>query len=316
LPTSYNILTPSQLWILPPGAGNEPEKQMSMSEMVFYAEQQQFSFVAIKGEQNLMNVVKNSQPDPKRMDDVAYTRAVLDAMFQKLCIDKRRVYCTGYSRGARFCSRLSSEFSGTIAAIGVVSGIRFPRPNNATRPIPIMAFHGTADPINPYKGNGNPEYWYDSVPIAIEQWVEFNGCKRNETHQLSPSAVAVKHTDCTDGADVVLVKIANGGHTWPGSRFPFSVKALGHTTHEINASALMGAFFAEHPLTVQEVPEVLEVQKQKNRGLIRFLICVSMVLLLVVAILSFLLVRERKLREEEESSSSSDSDTENLEHSS
>lgn len=242
---------------------------------------------------------------------------MLDAVCQKLCINKRRIYCTGYSRGARFCSRLASELSDTIAAIAPVGGIRFPRPNNATRPIPIMAFHGTSDPINPYKGHGNPEYWYDSVPKAIEQWVDFNGCKRNETQQLSPSVIAEKHTDCTDGADVVLVKIDYGGHTWPGSRFPF-FKGLGSTTHEINASTLMGAFFAEHPMAVHEVQDVQSVQdvqdvqdvqeRVENTGLVQFLIFVSVVLLIVVAILSFLLARGRKLCEEESSSESGSDD--------
>ncbi|KAJ1616736.1 hypothetical protein T492DRAFT_527490 [Pavlovales sp. CCMP2436] len=66
-----------------------------------------------------------------------------------MCLDASRVYATGISRGGRFASRLASEMSDIIAAVGIVSGIRYPTPNNATRPVPIIAFHGTADPINP-----------------------------------------------------------------------------------------------------------------------------------------------------------------------
>jgi len=171
---------------------------------------------------------------------------------------------------------------------------------NAKRPIPIIAFHGTGDPINPYTGNGNPEYWYDSVPKAIDQWAKFNDCKRLETQELSPHVVAEKHTDCDGSADVVLVKIDNGGHTWPGSSFKFKVKDLGRTTHEINASILMGAFLSEHPFAMQT--------GGGNGGSILTVLIVTSMPLVAVTVLSCLLIRA-KVRETDSETDSSSGDS-------
>jgi polyhydroxybutyrate depolymerase len=44
---------------------------------------------------------------------------------------------------------------------------------------------------------------------------------------------------------VLLYAVIGGGHTWPGS--PVEIASLGPTTHEIDASQLIWAFFAAHP---------------------------------------------------------------------
>lgn len=235
------------LWFLFPGAWNEPEKQMNMSEMVMYAEKYQFAFAAMKGDNNLMNVVLHSKSVKTRPDDVKYTKEVLARVRQEVCIDSNRIYCSGYSRGARFCSRLASKMSDTFAGISPVSGLRYPDPNEATRPMPILTFHGKADPINPYEGDGNPEYWKDSVQDAVGKWAKFNKCTRLERQTLTEKVFVERHTDCDKDADVVLVVIVDGGHVWPGSRFDWA-QGLGHVTYDINASVMMQNFFKHHPL--------------------------------------------------------------------
>jgi len=253
MPSYFREVAPVPLWLVAPGTFNGPRKQIAMSEMVNYAEQRQFAFAALKGDEDLMNVVLRGREKPSRPDDVAYTAAVINASQRNACIDAARIYCAGYSRGARFCARLASELSEQIAAIASISGIRFPKPNNATRPVPILAFHGTKDPINPYNGHGNPEYWDESVQDAISRWVKFNGCRRNISYTLGPRVVAQRHSECRGHADVQLVKIEGGGHVWPGSNFSWE-KNLGHVTREIDANRLIGAFFAEHPLPDSHVP--------------------------------------------------------------
>ena len=47
---------------------------------------------------------------------------VLSEVLQLPCLDRRRVHCTGYSNGARFCMRLASEMSDLIASVAPVSG--------------------------------------------------------------------------------------------------------------------------------------------------------------------------------------------------
>jgi len=157
------------------------------------------------------------------------------------------VHCTGYSRGARFCMRLASELSSQVASVAPVSGLRFPEPNNATRPVPILAFHGKKDPINPFQGNGNPTYWHSSVPQALARWASFNSCSGQRWKRLSIHVAMSIRYDCLDGANVQLVQMDDGGHTWPGTPHHFSEKVFGKTNREIDANSMMWHFFDSHP---------------------------------------------------------------------
>jgi len=49
-----------------------------------------------------------------------------------------------------------------------------------------------------------------------------------------------------DGAEVVLVVVDGGGHTWPGQLPP--VTFVGKSTKNISANDLMWAFFKKHPM--------------------------------------------------------------------
>lgn len=239
---------PLPLWILAPGRGNSPEFLLNMTGFVQFAEKHTFALAVLEGAQKTLNVGLHSQAFPNRPDDVAYVRAVLRNVVKKVKIDMNRIPCTGYSCGARFCVRLASELSSFVSAIAPVSGIRFPRPNNATRPMPIIAFHGTGDPINPFFGRGPPAYWYWSVKHSVQSWATFNGCKHHSLEQVSREVRVSKHTGCTDDADVTLVQIDGGGHAWPGSSVHFQKRfQFGVTTHDIDAREVMWRFFEDHP---------------------------------------------------------------------
>jgi polyhydroxybutyrate depolymerase len=49
-----------------------------------------------------------------------------------------------------------------------------------------------------------------------------------------------------DGAEVVLVEIEGGGHTWPGQE-P-RLRFLGKSTKNISANDLIWEFFQKHPM--------------------------------------------------------------------
>jgi polyhydroxybutyrate depolymerase len=87
-------------------------------------------------------------------NDVAFLAHVVQRLEAGLCIDPSRVFSTGFSGGARMTSQLGCDLPGTIAAIAPVSGLRLPSPCTGTRAVPVISFHGTADPIDPYDGNG------------------------------------------------------------------------------------------------------------------------------------------------------------------
>ena len=47
-----------------------------------------------------------------------------------------------------------------------------------------------------------------------------------------------------DGAEVVLIEIEGGGHTWPGLKAPTGL--LGNSTLDVSANDLMWEFFQKH----------------------------------------------------------------------
>jgi len=249
VPSSYEARSPIPLWILAPGSIDTAETALKMSGIDAFAERRHFAVVVLEGEGQNLNVALKADAVPGLPDDVEYTREVLRHATKNLCIDMERIRCTGFSRGARFCSRLGSELPSLMAGIAPVGGIRFPQPNNATRPIPIIAFHGTKDPVNPYMGNGRPDYWHSSVPDAVKRWSTNNGCRLQKWERVAKKVQINTHFGCTNDATVKLVVIEGGGHTWPGSRsYHFDPEMFGHTSHEVDANELMFSFFKEHSM--------------------------------------------------------------------
>jgi len=248
VPSQYVPKTGVPLWLLAPGAYETPRRFLHVSGMLPFAEQKTFAFVVLQGTKvEGLNVGLHGQAVPYLPDDVEYTRAILRDVSQKLCVNMNRIRCTGYSRGARFCSRLASELSNFVKGIAPIAGLRFPYPNNATHPMPIVAIHGTQDEINPYWGRGDPSYWNMSVPDAVNRWRDMNKCKFNKWERKTKHVVLYEHFDCKDDASVVLVMVEGDGHTWPGSK-AFVESQFGGTTGEVNANEIMFTFFMRHPV--------------------------------------------------------------------
>ena len=172
------------LWLLLHGSGNAVDYFLRYSGLKDFAMANEIAFLALQGLPNAdaggdrqFDVGAGSEPMADfRVQDLDFVRELLKEFLRIPCLDLKRVHCTGYSNGGRFCVRLASELSGVIASIAPVSGLRFPEQNNATRPVPILAFHGDQDPVNPWWGHGR-DYWHASVPQAMQHWAKFNGCR-------------------------------------------------------------------------------------------------------------------------------------------
>ena len=83
-----------------------------------------------------------------------------------------------------------------------------------------------------------------SVRGNMHDWAVHNGCDLTlHSQRIAEDVVLESYTNCDDNADVFLYVIEGGGHTWPGA---VNVPRLGPTTHSIDASELIWAFFASH----------------------------------------------------------------------
>jgi len=194
----------------------------------------------------------------RRPDDVAFLMAVLDDLASVAPVDAARTYACGFSNGAMMCYRLAAERSDRIAAIAPVAGTIAVRHAAPARPVPVIHFHGTLDRFVPYtKGRpGLGKRWtdrIDDVPESIARWVRLAGCEPTPVADVLADGTRDglpvtrrRHEGCDGQAEVVLVTIDGGGHTWPGRRPP--VWFIGKSTLAVAANDLMWEFFSRHPL--------------------------------------------------------------------
>lgn len=255
VPSGYNPDQGLPVLIVGPGSGQQPMHALSNGAVMKVAEQEGFAVVCLVGMGNKLNVGLGSFALPHLPDDVRYTEQVMARVRKMICVDPRRVFCVGYSRGARFCVRVASELPWLVAAIATVSGIRYPFKNNATRPVPIIAFHGVRDPLNKYRGGGPPYWGPHQVPDVVHSWARFNGCTLRSVRQNAEHVSHIRYSRCPQNAIVELFRISNGGHTWPGCPASFRYSDwFGIVSQEINATAFIWKFLLEHPLPVFDDP--------------------------------------------------------------
>jgi polyhydroxybutyrate depolymerase len=122
-----------------------------------------------------------------------------------------------------------------------------------SRPVPTVAFHGTADTFAPYQGGSSPVL-PDAVP-KIRDWAAHvarrNRCTGGASEtRITASVRRLAYANCAENADVILYTVEGGGHTWPGGR-PLPESMVGRTTREISASRVMWTFFVQHPLAAK-----------------------------------------------------------------
>lgn len=210
--------------------------------------------------------IASSGPNP----DLDYIDAVLGEMEQQYCIDTSRVYATGLSNGAFMSSVLGCTRSSVFAAVAPVAGVTHPPDCAPDRPVPVLAFHGTADPLLPFNGavsgdaisglvsgtgvttTTSPPADLDGegYPANVAAWAAANGCGEPSDQQVTTSVLR-RTWDCPDGGEVEFYVVDGGGHTWPGSDALTGegiVEVVGPTTFEIDATELAWEFFQSHRL--------------------------------------------------------------------
>ena len=197
--------------------------------------------------------------------DVAFIGALIDRLGADLCLDTSRVYVTGLSNGGWLTSALPCALGDRIAAIAPVAGVMdFGADCRPPRPVPTIAFHGSADVILPMSGGFAPEVlaelkadtggsfgdnpiWDVPVRERVSGLAVRDGCEREPvTDRVSGDAERLTWS-CPGEMDVQLVVVDGGGHDWPRSG-PGPADAPGASPRKVDASRLIWDFFMEHPL--------------------------------------------------------------------
>jgi len=187
------------------------------------------------------------------MQDVAFISALIDTVRAAYTIDSTRIYANGLSNGGGMAFVLSCTLSERIAAVGMVAAAQTLEWSWCTdhRPVPMIAFHGTADRMVPYDGGPSPvpnTEVFPSIPTWTANWARRNRCGTTPVDSvIAPDVTRRAYPDCADGAAVVLYTIRGGGHSWPGGK-PLPEWFVGPTSDGIDATSVMWDFFREHPL--------------------------------------------------------------------
>src|SRR6187200_2649693 len=96
-----------------------------------------------------------SVPDRQGVDDVGFLVALVDRLSRDYGIPPGRVFATGMSAGGFMATRLACDRADVFSAVAPVaatlgSGVAC----NPSRPVSMLAFSGTADPVVPFAGGG------------------------------------------------------------------------------------------------------------------------------------------------------------------
>jgi len=247
IPPQYDALTPLPVVLNLHGYGSNARNQAAYSRLPQKADEAGFIVVTPDGAGTPQQW--NNLQLAELQDDVAFIRDLLEHLEETLCIDPSRIYAAGISNGSAFAHRLACLLPDRIAAVAAVAAFVYPAAVcGDAPPVPIIAFHGTADACVPYEGGvttcGRGNLPVPAVETSAENWARHNGCATEPARsQVSEHVRAIAYSECDENVAVVLYAIEGGGHTWPGS---IDVPRLGPVTPEIDATNLMWEFFAAH----------------------------------------------------------------------
>ncbi len=198
--------------------------------------------------------------DPDR-DDIEMARALIDRLVTEHCVDPNRIYSTGFSNGAFFTARLVCELADRIAAAVSVAGVSHPDDCQPVRPVPYLAYHGTADDVVPFDGGSSSldepdsppevrEFFDQVMPDEFAQFAADFGCRSDpDPSSISSSVTRYDYRDCRDDVALAFVEIDEGGHTWPNSPIGILLsRDLGATTRDVDATVDGWQFMSQFSL--------------------------------------------------------------------
>jgi poly(3-hydroxybutyrate) depolymerase len=98
--------------------------------------------------------------------DIALTDAILDEIENDLCIDKTRIFATGFSYGAGMSYAIACSRADVFRGVALYAGAQLSGCNGGTTPIAYFHAHGVNDSVlNISQGRG-----------LRDHFVEVNGC--------------------------------------------------------------------------------------------------------------------------------------------
>lgn len=253
VPPSYDRTRPTPLVISLHGAMNWPAFQMKISRWNQAADRNGFIVVYPAGTgAGPKTWFMEGSDHPAEMPDVRFISTLIDTLERAYNIDSARIYANGMSNGGGMAFALSCTLSHRIAAIGMVSAAQslpWTWCRDST-PVPLIEFHGSADPLVPYDGAGTS--WLNPQPFPnirrwVADWAHRNRCAPKPARTVVTDAVRLEYSGCASDASVVLYTVQGAGHQWFGGN-PIPPRLVGPMSTRTDATGIMWMFFQSHPL--------------------------------------------------------------------
>jgi len=208
VPDSVRARTPAPLLLDFHGFGHSGAGVWNVSAFKALAESQGFITAYPDGLPVTLTLRGRSMTDAGwRMDaidgnrDLAFVRALLDDLERRYCIDRGRIYATGFSNGAYFSQLLACAMPERIAAVAPVGGGALRVACAPSRPVPILIQHGSEDALIPAA----------DARRARDAWRGIDGCSGEPSRADGPTC---ERWSCRDGTAVAYCEEAYA-HTWP-----------------------------------------------------------------------------------------------------
>lgn len=194
------------------------------------------------------------------VDDVDFLLSLVDHLAEEGTVDPDRVFATGISNGGFMSIRLALDAPGRVRAIAPVTAqlAEVHRDRTPASLPSLLVVNGTDDPLVPYEGGPITVFGKErgdilSTRATLDWWGSHLGCTDAVTERRIPDRVQdgttstmLRRTDCPDGAEVSLLRVTGGGHTWPGGSQYLPPRVVGVASEDVDGSRLIFRFFDRH----------------------------------------------------------------------
>jgi polyhydroxybutyrate depolymerase len=176
---------------------------------------------------------------PHQADDVGFGKAIVADIATRLCVDRLRIYSTGMSNGGVMSEYNACVAADFYAAVAPVSALGIQQTDcSPARPMPMIAFNGTEDPLQPYSVSQQ----------SIARWVSDNGCLGQPSRETFGASYCDTWSDCAQDAEVVACTITGMAHCWPGNPLVIPSFCATGGLADIDANQEMYDFFERFTL--------------------------------------------------------------------
>jgi polyhydroxybutyrate depolymerase len=178
----------------------------------------------------------------RKIDDVGLARMLVEHLTRAACVDRSRVYATGFSNGGFLAHRLGCEASDMFVAVASVAGTLGIERCAPSNPVSTLHIHGRADGIVPFAGDSSKGW--RSVATTIDAWTSALRCASHGAVEsyARGNARCVRNAECDGKAEVILCRDEKAMHTWPGGPHSFGFGG----TRDLDATSMILDFFAQH----------------------------------------------------------------------